>query len=176
MSKCFVWVWTLLLFGGAHAEGWYRWVDKSGSVHYSDSVPEGAVEVRKQGIGVPQPQENVDLPYETRRAQQNFPVTLYVIESCGDPCQQARDLLNKRGIPFSEANLKTQEEFDAFRKISGSGGVPALIVGKIWLKTFQDSQWHSELDSAGYPKNAPYRAPAPAKPDQKTEEKPAAEP
>ncbi|MDO8292170.1 MAG: hypothetical protein Q7T29_04830, partial [Gallionella sp.] len=43
-----------------------------------------------------------DLPYETRRAQQNFPVTLYVAENCTEYCDQARELLIKRGIPFSE--------------------------------------------------------------------------
>lgn len=176
MKKCFMLACLLLLFGGAQAEGWYRWVDKSGNVHYSDSLPVDAVEVVKQGIGVAPPTSDVDLPYETRRAQQNFPVTLYVIESCGEPCQIARNLLNERGVPFSEASLKTQEEFDAFKKISGSAGVPALAVGKIWLKNFLAKEWHSELDIAGYPKNAPYRLPAPAKPASQVEKVPTTSP
>lgn len=143
-----------MLMGSVQADSWYRWVDKSGNVHYSDAPPENTTEFQKQRVGVAPLADNADLPYETRRAQQNFPVTLYVIENCGDLCQQARELLSKRGIPFSENNLNTQEQFDAFRKMSGSAGVPVLAVGKVWLKSFQAEQWQIELDIAGYPKTA----------------------
>lgn len=172
MNKRFLWAAILLLAGSVQAAGWYRWVDKSGKVHYSDSLPADALEVRAAKAGeAPQP-DNADLPYETRRAQQNFPVTLYVIEKCGDICRQASEFLNKRGIPFSEITLKTQEEFDAFSKMSGSGGVPTLAIGKVWLKNFQPEHWHSELDIAGYPKSAPYRVPAPASAVKPTQETP----
>ena len=103
---------------------------------------------------------NQDLTYEARLAQQNFPVTLYVADNCVDACNKARSFLNKRGIPFSEKPLKTLEEFDAFKKLSGSDSLPTLSVGKNFLKGFLDSQWNSELDIAGYPKTSAYRAPA----------------
>ena len=97
------------------------------------------------------------MPYETRRAQQNFPVTLYVGESCGELCDLARSLLNKRGIPFSEKLLKTKTEIDAFQKLSGSVNSPTLLVGKTVLSGFSESIWNSELDVTGYPKTASYR-------------------
>lgn len=140
----------------------YRWVDSSGKVHYGDAPPPDAakVETRKFSDVVP----GEDLPYETRRAQQNFPVTLYVADNCGETCEQARSLLRKRGVPFTEKNLVKKEEIDAFRNLSGSDSVPVLSVGRIFLKGFLATQWNNELDVAGYPKSAPYRAvPAPAK-------------
>jgi hypothetical protein len=138
----------------------YRWVDSSGVVHYSDmpSADAEKVDVMKSS-GEVTPSEN--LPYETRRAQQNFPVTLYVSKDCGETCDQARSLLKKRGIPFSEKALETKQDIDAFKQLSGIGGVvPVLAVGKNFLKGFLESQWNNELDFAGYPKTAPYRAPS----------------
>lgn len=142
----------------AQAGELYRWVDASGKVYYGDVPPAGAmqIEVRKFPGDI---MSSEYLPYETRRAQQNFPVTLYVADSCVEACNQARSLLDKRGIPFSEKALKTTEDLDAFKALSGFNAVPALSVGKNFLKGFQAEQWNSELDIAGYPKTAPYRAP-----------------
>ena len=136
----------------------FRWVDNAGKVHYGDAPPAGAADVVRKKLAS-EPVQNEDFSYETRRARQYFPVTLYVTEDCGGACDQARSLLNKRSIPFSEKMLQTKAEFDAFKVLSGSDSVPALAVGKNLLKGFLESQWHSELDVAGYPKIAPYRAP-----------------
>ncbi len=53
----------------------YRYVDPQGRTVISDSPPPGrARDVAKSGTGG----ENTDgLPYEVRRAVENFPVTLY---------------------------------------------------------------------------------------------------
>jgi len=50
-----------------------------------------------------------------------------------------------------------QEDIDAFRKESGDSQMPALTIGKTWLRGFLADQWNRELDFAGYPKTAPYR-------------------
>jgi hypothetical protein len=135
----------------------YRWVDASGKVYYGDVLPAGAMQVEVKKF----PEDttsNEYLPYETRRAQENFPVTLYVGNGCGEPCDQGRNLLNKRGIPFSEKFLRTKEEIDTFKQLSGIDRfAPVLAVGKNFLKGFLESQWNSELDIAGYPKTASYR-------------------
>lgn len=152
----------LVCVPAAQAGKLYRWVDSSGKVHYGDAPPPDAAKVETRKFSDAVPGEN--LPYETRRAQQNFPVTLYVADHCGEACEQARSLLRKRGVPFTEKNLKTKEDIDAFRQMSGSDSVPVISVGKTFLKGFAPAQWDSELDMAGYPKSAPYRAaPAPAK-------------
>lgn len=141
-----------------HADELYRWVDAQGKVHYGDVPPAGGTQIETRRFA-----ETVtsgeNLPYATRHAQQNFPVILYVAENCTEYCEQARNLLNQRGIPFSEKALQTQEQIDAFKTLSGSGSVPTLGVGKTFLKGFLAEQWHRELDIAGYPKIAPYRSP-----------------
>ena len=146
----------------------YRWVDSRGIVHYSD-VPSPNAEKINPGKFSGQDAPGEDLPYAARIAQQNFPVTLYVGYGCGAACDQARSLLNKRGIPYAEKTLRTKEDIDAFKKLTDSEAIPTLAVGKTLLKGLQTEQWNGELDIAGYPKIAPYRAPktepAPGNPD-----------
>lgn len=149
---------------GVQADKLYRWVDAQGKVHYGDVIPADAHQVETKKFPDVAASDEY-LPYETRLAQQNFPVTLYVAENCTTPCDQARSLLTGRGIPFSEKLLRTKEEIDAFKATYGFDNVPALFIGRTILKDFLAEQWNNELDIAGYPKTAPYRAPkAPAAP------------
>jgi hypothetical protein len=154
----------VLLIGGllavsllAQAGELYRWVDKTGKVHYGDEPPAQASLVESLQFH-DEAATGSNLPYETRRAQQNFPVTLYVGDGCGEPCEEARDLLTKRGIPFVEKKLVTKEEIDAFKQASGGDGAPGLAVGRTYVNGFNAYRWNSELDIAGYPKTAPYRS------------------
>jgi hypothetical protein len=148
---------VILMPSALQASELFRWVDKAGKVNYGDTPPMDATGVERIKFSS-QPAQNEDFPYETRRAMENFPVTLYVGDDCGEPCVQARKSLNKRGIPFSEKALKTKQDIEAFKKLSGLDAiVPTLAVGKDFLKGFEESQWNSELDIAGYPKIASYR-------------------
>lgn len=88
----------------AQAEGLYRWVDSSGAMHYSDKPHPDAQQVDTSKYTGPV-STGAELPYETARAQQNFPVTLYVSGGCAQACDEARALLNNRGIPFTEKVL-----------------------------------------------------------------------
>jgi hypothetical protein len=135
----------------------FRWLDKVGKVNYGDTPPVDAINVERMNFSSDMTQNN-GLPYETRNAMQNFPVTLYVGDGCSELCDQARNLLNKRGVPFSEKVLKTSKDIETFKQLSGiSGVVPVLQVGKNFFKGFLESQWNSELDIAGYAKTASYR-------------------
>lgn len=172
MNRYFLLV-GLLILTNAQAGELYRSIDSSGKVHYSDRPLAGADDVvTVKADKAPTP--DTSLTYETQRAMQNFPVTLYAFPDCGSACQHARDFLNKRGIPFTENSLVNKEDIDAFRKASGDGAVPKLTVGKTWIKGFLAEQWNKELDVAGYPKTAPYR-PRPAK-QPAAVEPPASEP
>jgi hypothetical protein len=155
----------LLILTNAHAE-LYRSIDSSGKVHYSDKPLAGAEDVTQvKADKAPTPDES--LPYETQRATQNFPVTLYSFPDCGSVCQEGRDLLTKRGVPFTEKSLMTLEDIDAFNKASGDKSLPKLTVGKTWIRGFLAEQWNKELDIAGYPKTAPYRPrPSPTSPSR----------
>jgi glutaredoxin len=162
-----IFVLALVVAGSAHAE-LYRSIDKDGKVHYSDVPLQGSEDVAAVKVDkVPVPDET--LPYETRRAKENFPVTLYSFPDCGSACKLARDYLIKRGIPFSEKSLTKQEDINAFRKDSGDSQMPAVSIGKTWLKGFLEEKWGKELDIAGYPKAAGARPPKiepPAQPAQ----------
>src|SRR5271169_2768168 len=126
----------LVTYGCAQAEI-YRWVDKSSMMHYGDLPDEEAISVERIKFRDIPEAEYAYLPYETRLAMQKFPVTLYLASNCNEPCQQARDLLIKRGIPFAEKNLVTKDDIDAFKLESGGDTVPMLKMGKSWLKYFE---------------------------------------
>lgn len=146
----------LLTLLPAHASDLYRWVDKHGKVHYGDMPPdEDAEQLHLKVYGPSRPASGVEdasLPYETRRAKEHFPVTLYVTPECQSVCKDARALLSMRHIPYNEKVLKAQEDVDAFAKKFGRDAIPTLTVGNSTLKGFQAEQWNSELDAAGYPK------------------------
>ncbi len=138
---------------GASAEA-YRWVDPQGRTIISDSPPPGrARDVSKAGSA----SETTDgLPYEVRRAVDNFPVTLYTSADCASECKQARDFLNARGVPFTEKMLQKQEDVDELKKLVGDTFIPALKVGKQSFRGFEPAAYTNLLDLAGYPKSAAY--------------------
>lgn len=145
---------TLIACANATAQA-YRWVDREGRVHYTDSPPPpDASKVEKKNFrsgGAAAP----NLPYATRLAAANFPVTLYASADCGAPCDNARALLVKRAVPFREIDVRTQEQLDEVKKLSGNTRVPVLVVGKEIQSGFRDDVFNGLLDSAGYPSFAP---------------------
>ncbi|MBI5919846.1 MAG: glutaredoxin family protein [Nitrosomonadales bacterium] len=155
----FFWLIGLAAFAlsSAASAEFYRWVDSAGKVHYGDALPADAQRSEQKSPTASVVEGKSDQSYATRRAHERYPVTLYVAENCVEACTQARNLLNKRGIPFSERRLVTPEEIAAFKQESGGNGTPALAVGRKYLLGFQAGEWNGELDAAGYPKLAPYR-------------------
>lgn len=130
----------------------YRWVDPAtGRVMITDTPPPGtAKQVSRTGrSGVTA--EAGEMPYATRLAAQNFPVTLYTAADCA-PCNQARELLIKRGIPFTEKTVQGEAEQAELKTLTGDISVPVLKVGRQTLKGFEAGNFNSALDLAGYPK------------------------
>ena len=166
----------------------YRWVDDSGKVHYSDQVPaSGAKNVQKQSLSVGQ-SSSAGLPYALQQAVKNFPVALYTSEACKDTCAQARELLNQRGVPYSETTVTDEVDIAQLKKLSGGSVVPVMTVGRELYKGFESGIYKAALDTAGYPASSllppgvqarqpvakPVRKAAPAAAE--TEGKPAAAP
>ncbi|HEX5629703.1 MAG TPA: glutaredoxin family protein [Usitatibacteraceae bacterium] len=132
----------------------YRWVDKNGKVHYSDSPPaQDARNVSQKRMGTGQG-EAPQLPYATQQAMKTSPVVLYVSPTCGEFCAAGRDLLSRRGIPFSERDVSNPADAEAVKKLIGSLGVPVLAVGEKAMKGYSEGGWHGALDTAGYPRTA----------------------
>ncbi|GAB1392459.1 hypothetical protein MASR1M60_06220 [Rhodocyclaceae bacterium] len=145
---------AFLCAGSVQAQTAYRWVDQDGKVHYSDRVPpKTAREVQERRLNAPA--ANRELPYAVRQAANNFPVTLYVSPDCGPGCQEGRDYLGKRGIPFSEKTVATNEDLAVLKKLldGGNPGVPTLVVGSKVVRGYLQNDWASLLDAAGYPQS-----------------------
>ena len=134
----------------------YRWVDPAGRTVVSDTPPPGrAHSVSKAGSGAV---DTVDLPYAVKKAVEDFPVTLYTSADCASQCRDARNVLNSRGVPFTEKMVQKQEDFDELKQLVGDAYVPALKVGKQSFRGFEAGSYNNLLDLAGYPKTAPYGA------------------
>ena len=133
----------------------YRWADKDGKVHYTQTPPPPeAKNVQKKafGGGVVAPS---NLPYATQIAAKNFPVTLYTSPDCGAACELARSMLVKRTIPFKEISVFDQKTIDEVKKISGKNGVPVMVVGAQAQSGFHEDAYKNALDFAGYPSSGP---------------------
>jgi glutaredoxin len=128
----------------------YKWVDKTGGVHYSDQPPPGdAVKVEKKKIdtNVIEGQDNFSL----REATRKNPVTLYM-NDCGETCNKAKELLTKRGVPFAQKNPEASAiDSVALKKLIGSNLVPTLVVGDNHVQGYLESSWNTALTTAGYP-------------------------
>lgn len=139
-------------FGGhAGAAKIYQWTDEQGQIQYSDRPPPINTPAQEKRVfsGHPDPTPS----FTVRRASENFPVTLYTAADCGAPCDNARNLLKARGIPFTEKVIATKDDVKTFEGLFGSSHmVPAATVGQQPLKGFSASNWNSLLDLAGYPK------------------------
>lgn len=149
-----------LLFGAlimsvslcAQAAQLYRWTDSDGKVHYTDEPPPKTAKNVEHKTLSGNVIESAKMSYEMQVAVKNSPVILYV-NNCGALCDNARNLLGKRGVPYSEKNPETVDsDRDALKKLTGSLEIPVLVVGKSHFKGYDVASWNNALDSAGYPK------------------------
>jgi glutaredoxin len=152
---------TALLAGVASAQTVYRWVDAAGRVQYSDQPPppdaKNVQEKNVQGSSI----QNNDVSLASADAQKKNPVTLYVSE-CGESCDAAKGYLNKRGIPHTVVDPTRSAELNKkFREDTGGTVIPVLKVGERRLTGWSEGNWASALDTAGYPKSAPFSKPKP---------------
>ncbi|MEO8249186.1 MAG: glutaredoxin family protein [Burkholderiales bacterium] len=140
---------ALAALATAQAQTMYRSVGPDARVTYSDRAPtEPRTDSRAvAGASMPPP---ATLPHELREAASRHPVTLYTGNDCA-PCVSARELLNSRGVPFSERTVTSNEEITALKTLSGSQSVPFTTIGGQKLKGFSDGEWRKYLDAAGYP-------------------------
>jgi len=140
----------------------YQWKDAQGRTQYSDQPPPPNVRNAQQKSFKGNVIE-VGESYSAKTAREKFPVTLY-ITSCGGPCDQARQLLAERGVPYSTKDPQASPEAQAeLKKLTGQLRVPVLMVGSDKIDGFETGQWHAALDKAGYPKTPiPGTKPAPA--------------
>jgi glutaredoxin len=144
----------------------YKVVGPDGSVTYTDRPPvEANFRVTAMGRNATPTTVTADnsLPAELRQAVQRYPVTLYSALDCG-PCDNARRLLQQRGIPYSERRIATEEDALALERAVGGRTLPAMNVGSQQARGFSETDWVAFLDAAGYPRESklPRNWPVPA--------------
>jgi glutaredoxin len=149
--------------GGAFGQGQtvYRYTDPDGRIVYSDHPPISAKDVEAKRL-TPNYIEIDRDTLATQKAQERFPVTLYTF-ACGELCDRAEALLNRRGVPFTTVNVADSNGAEKLKKLTGDMQAPVLQVGdKLMVKGFGEAQWQSLLDTAGYPTTPPSRRTIPA--------------
>lgn len=128
----------------------YQWKDAQGRTVYSDQAPTATAGVQQKRFkgSVIEGGES----YATKVAREKHPVVLYT-SACGAPCDQARQLLVKRGIPYSSKDLQDSEEArNEVQRLTGRLNVPLLVVGSDRFEGFEAGRWQAALDRAGYPR------------------------
>ncbi len=152
----------------------YQWKDAQGRMVYSDQPPPPSVKGAQQKSFKGSFIEGGE-SYATKSAREKNPIVLYA-SACGAPCDQARTLLNERGVPYSSKDPQASPEAQAeLQKLTGRLSVPVLVVGTEKVDGFEANLWQTALDKAGYPKSAlPGSKPAaPAPSTAKTPAEPA---
>lgn len=151
-----------LPMGSVQAQTIYRNVGPDGRVTFSDrqaGQPAGATPAPPAGTD-----PAAGLPYALRQTTSRFPVVLYAAKEC-TPCDSARQLLQSRGIPYTERTVQTEADASALQKISGQDSLPFATIGKQHLVGYSASEWTQYLNAAGYPASSQlppqYQRPAP---------------
>jgi glutaredoxin len=132
----------------------YQWKDAQGRMVYSDLPPPSSIRNAEQKSFKGSVIESGE-SYAAKTAREKYPVTLFA-SPCGIPCDQARQLLNERGVPYSNKDTQASPEAQAeLQKLTGQLRVPVLVIGSDRIDGFESGQWQAALDRAGYPKSAP---------------------
>ena len=153
VAGAFAVVLAVTLATPAAAQAVYRYVDPDGRVVYSDRPPPPDVKnVQTKRLGANYV-ETSEPSVTAQMAADRFPATLYTFD-CGEVCQNAEGLLNRRGVPFTTVDVQKDEQgLVRLRKLTGEESAPVLTLGeKIVVKGFSEARWQAALDEAGYPK------------------------
>lgn len=136
------------------AQAQYKVVGPDGSVTYTDRPPAGAKVTAISGRGGATPlAADSDLPFDLRQVAGRYPVTLYTAPEC-PPCDSGRQLLQQRGIPYTERSVTTDDDAAALERAVGGRTLPSLSIGSQGLRGFGATDWSAYLDAAGYPRTS----------------------
>lgn len=143
----------LLATPWAMAQGVYRIVGPDGRVSYSDQPPPPSANAKPVAGVAAGASASAQLPSELRQAAGRYPVTLYTGNDC-TPCNNGRNMLNARGIPYTEKTVNSADDGAAFKRLSNTNSLPMLTIGSQQVKGYAESEWSQYLDAAGYPKQS----------------------
>lgn len=148
----------------ASAPSWalYKVVGPNGEITYTDRPPADAKKAQPLKGASSGTVEASNLPYSLQQAASRYPVTFYTSARC-TPCDQGRQFLTRRGIPFVEKTVNTSADIRAYKGLTGTEELPTLKIGNQQITGFGEGEWSSYLNAAGYPQESMlpgnYRAP-----------------
>lgn len=145
-----------VLAGPALAQ--YKVVQPDGRITYTDRAPIGdnagtVTSIGRRGVAPPGSGTDVSLPLELRQAASRYPVTLYAGAEC-PACDDARKMLQQRGVPFAERQVLIEDDAVALVQLSGGRTLPTLTIGAQPLRGWSPGDWAAYLDAAGYPRES----------------------
>jgi glutaredoxin len=144
----------VLACGPVQGQQVYKIVGPDGRVTFSDRpLSNGTATVAGQSRADDPATSRQNLPFELQQLNEKYPVTLYTTKNCG-PCDSGRTTLSKRGIPFTEKTVNTNDDIAAFVRINPDNTLPLLTIGGKQVQGYSDSEWTQYLDAAGYPKQS----------------------
>lgn len=148
----------------AHAQ-MYKWVGANGKIVYSDTPPPAnAKKLASKSMETSSSLPNVKLPPELQAAVSKNPVVFYSTGNCS-ACNEARTMLKQNGIPFTEKTIKTNEDIEKLKQISGDSTLPLIFVNRSKFLGFNEDEWRTALTAGGYPETnilpKEYRYPEP---------------
>lgn len=149
---------VVLLAASLPAAAQFKVVGPDGRVTYTDRPPpagQGSVTSIGRGSTANSAAqgESVSLPLELRQIASRFPVLLYAGNDC-PPCDQSRQWLQQRGIPYTEKRVASDDDAAALDRLVGGRTIPSLTIGGQALRGFASADWAAYLDAAGYPKES----------------------
>ena len=156
---------ALVVAAGAFAQAQvYRYTDTDGRIVYSDRPPPPNVKnVQTKRLGA-NFVETSEPSLAAQQAAERYPVTLFTFD-CGEVCQNAEALLNKRGVPFTtreraDRRAGTQPDEGTLRRGQGAGARGRRQADREGLQRSRAGRRCST--KPGYPKTQLPRRTAPA--------------
>lgn len=149
----------LVLLAASAGPAWalYKVIGPDGRVTYTDRPPADlsskVTPLGRDGLAPPPTGPEAALPAELRQATTRYPVTLYTATDC-PPCETARQLLQGRGVPFTEKRVISEEDAVAYERVVGGRTVPGATIGSQALRGLSATDWNAYLDAAGYPRES----------------------
>jgi glutaredoxin len=151
------WAALVLAVVALPSQALFKVVAPDGTVTYTDRPPAASVgkpvPLGKEAQAVDAAAALASLPLDLREVAIRFPVTLYTSTDCS-PCDSGRRLLQGRGVPYVERQVLNDDDAAALDRLTGGRSVPSLTIGSQALRGYADSDWHSYLDAAGYPRES----------------------
>jgi len=116
----------------------YKWIDKSGVTHFSDSKPENLmveeIEIKSfTTVSFEQSPEAIE--YKPLKRVKNRIVKIYTTQRCGY-CKKAKNYFKSKNIRYIEYDIDVNKTARKKYDKMGAKGVPVILVGNRRMNGF----------------------------------------